>query len=96
MSEDPPIPDLIDWSLCTFEGSESEQLRRWSELPLRAKLEALDEMSAHALRTLENRRKAGLPYIDPDTGDLVAGTSQPAVLAEDPPTPAPPANTGMR
>lgn len=86
-----PSPDPIDWSLCTYEGAEREQLRRWSQLPLRAKLEALDEMSEFALRTLANRRKAGLSYIDPDTGEPVAGTRQPAVLAEEPPTPPPPA-----
>ncbi len=82
-------PDPIDWSLCTFEGAEREQLRRWSLLPMRAKLEALDEMSEFALRTLENRRKAGLPYIDPDTGDPVAGTRQPAGAVEEPPNPPP-------
>ncbi|HLP07563.1 MAG TPA: hypothetical protein VK178_05320 [Opitutaceae bacterium] len=83
----PPAPEPIDWSLCTFEGAEREQLRRWSRLPLRRKLEALDEMSEFALRTLEARRKAGKPYIDPDTGEPVAGTCQPASTVEEPPTP---------
>lgn len=34
----------IDWESCTFEGSEREQLRVWSRLPLRRKLMALEEM----------------------------------------------------
>lgn len=66
----PPSPD-IDWDLCTAEGSQIDQLRRWSALTLHQKLEALDEMCTHARRTLESRRRRGLPYIDPHTGELI-------------------------
>lgn len=71
MNPPPPSNDSIDWSRCTFEGSEREQLRVWSRLPLRRKLEALDEMCDLARRTLESRSRRGLPYIDPSTGQLV-------------------------
>ena len=63
----------IDWESCTFEGSEREQLRVWSGLPLRQKLLALEEMGEMAARMLEWHKAAGLPYIDPDTGELVKG-----------------------
>jgi len=61
----------IDWESCTFEGSEREQLRVWSRLPLRQKLLALEEMGDLANKMLEWRISRGLPYIDPATGQLV-------------------------
>ncbi len=64
----------IDWSLCTFEGAEREQLRRWVALPLRAKLEALEELCDQSRRMIAWRRERGLPYFDPVTGELVRGT----------------------
>ena len=63
----------IDWSLCTPEGQEREQLRRWIALPLRARLEALEEMCDHARATLASLRRRGLPWIDPETGEAVLG-----------------------
>jgi len=60
----------IDWASTTFEGSEREQLRVWSHLPLRQKLMALEEMGDMAERMLNRRKEQGLPYIDPDTGEL--------------------------
>ena len=63
----------IDWESCTFEGSEREQLRVWSRLPLRRKLMALEEMGDLASKMLEWRKSRGLPYIDPDTGELIKG-----------------------
>jgi hypothetical protein len=63
----------IDWESCTFEGSEREQLRVWSQLPLRRKLMALEEMGDLARKMLEWRKSRGLPYIDPATGELVKG-----------------------
>lgn len=39
------IPDNIDWSLTSWEGSRRAQLRRWCTLSLRQKLLALDEMT---------------------------------------------------
>jgi hypothetical protein len=63
----------IDWESCTFEGSEREQLRVWSQLPLRRKLMALEEMGDMARKTIEWRVSEGLPYFDPATGELVKG-----------------------
>lgn len=60
-----------DWSSGTFAGSELEQLRVWSRLTVRQRLQALDEMCALARRSLAERRRLGLPYIDPDTGQAV-------------------------
>ena len=36
--------DEIDWSLTTWEGARKEQLRRWSQMPLREIITALEEM----------------------------------------------------
>jgi hypothetical protein len=38
----------IDWSLTTWEGAESEQLRRWSALSLAEIVRAQEEMQALA------------------------------------------------
>jgi hypothetical protein len=78
----------IDWESCTFEGAEREQLRRWSRLPLRNKLQALEEMCDHARATIAWRRREGLPYIDPYTRQLVPGRA--AVVREEPPAPGQP------
>lgn len=67
----------IDWDSCTFEGSEREQLRVWSALPLRQKLMALEEMSDMAYATIERRKAQRLPYIDPFTGEVVRGAAVP-------------------
>ena len=40
----------IDWSLCTWEGAEREQLRRWAELSLEEILLAQEEMQELADR----------------------------------------------
>jgi hypothetical protein len=77
----PSHPDDA-WSSATFAGAEREQLRVWSRLPLRRKLEALEEMCEHARRTLASRRDRGLPYIEPFTGEAVG--------------PRPPAETAVR
>jgi hypothetical protein len=61
----------IDWELCTPEGQDMDQLRHWSALPLRAKLVALEQMCDHARATIEWRRREGLPYIDPESGEVV-------------------------
>jgi hypothetical protein len=81
--------DSIDWEKTTWKGHRREQHRDFRALPFRRKLEVLEEMSEFALRTLANRRKAGKPYIDPDTGEPVAGTRQPAGVVEEPPPPPP-------
>lgn len=63
--------DGIDWSLCTYAGAEREQLRRWSQLSLRAKLSAVEEMGDLAGKFLASRKASRLPYFDPDTGRLI-------------------------
>ncbi len=75
----------IDWESCTFEGAEREQLRVWSQLPLRNKLEALEEMCDHARATIERRRQQGLPYIDPYTGERIPRA---ATVREEPDNPS--------
>jgi hypothetical protein len=64
-------PAGMGWSQCTSEGSELAELVVWSRLPLREKLEALEEMCDLARQFLEYRKKNGLPYIDPYTDQLV-------------------------
>jgi hypothetical protein len=46
MSDPTPAGDAqaIDWQLTTFAGARREQLRRWSRLPLRQVILALEEM----------------------------------------------------
>lgn len=39
------IPDEIDWSLTSWDGSRRAQLRRWRALSLRQRLLALEEMT---------------------------------------------------
>lgn len=71
MTVNPANSKEIDWESCTFEGSERQQLQRWAALSLRAKLEALEAMCDHARATIAWRRREGLPYFDPTTGELV-------------------------
>lgn len=88
MSTDKPPPPPDDpWSSVTFAGAEREQLRVWSRLPLRRKLEALEEMCDLARRTVASRQRRGLPYIDPFTGEAVkpAPVADAAAVREDPP-----------
>lgn len=67
----------IDWSLCTWKGSRRRQHEEFYALPFRRKLEIAEELSAFTQATLESRRRKGLPYFDPATGELVtAGNSQ--------------------
>ena len=60
------------WSNGTWEGSRIEELKRWRALPLKAKLEALDQLRSLGDQLLERRKKAGSPYIDPSTRQLIA------------------------
>jgi hypothetical protein len=65
----------IDWSLCTWRGSRLQQHREFRALPFRRKLEVIEEMADLGRKTLEWRKSRGLPYIDPDTGELVKGSA---------------------
>lgn len=71
-----PGLEHIDWSLCTPEAQDREQLRRWMALPLLAKLEALEEMCDHSRATIASLQRRGLPYIDPFTGEGVRGARE--------------------
>lgn len=73
--------DGIDWSLCTWKGSRREQHRSYLALPFRRKLELLEEMCDHVRWTMENRRRQGLPYVDPHTGKIVRPSGEPSVTA---------------
>lgn len=73
--------DQIDWSLTTWQGSRRAQLRAWMKLSLTEKWQAVEEMADWGRATIEWRRASGLPYIDPYTGELIAGTS----VREEPP-----------
>lgn len=64
-------PTGMGWSQCTSKGSETAQLRVWMKLSFRAKLEALETLGDLSRSFLEQRQKAGLPYIDPYTGRVV-------------------------
>ncbi len=75
--------DEIDWSLTTWEGSRRATLRDWMKLSLTEKWAAVEEMADFARATIDWRRRQGLPYIDPYTGEGVSGA---AAIQEEPPT----------
>jgi len=70
----------IDWSLTTWKGSRIQQHREFLALPFRRKLEVIEEMDDHGRRTIEWRKARGMPYIDPETGELVKGNQQQAAV----------------
>ncbi len=76
------LEDDIDWSLTTWEGSRRAALRDWMALSLTEKWQAVEEMADFARATVTWRRKQGLPYIDPYTGERVPGS---VVIREDAP-----------
>jgi hypothetical protein len=57
LSPEPPI----DWSLTTWEGSRAEQLRRWQQLTLRQRFEAVDQMWALSRRLAAMRANNAAP-----------------------------------
>lgn len=73
----PELDPKIDWSLCTPEGQDLDQLRHWAALPLMSKLRALEEMCDHSRATIASLKRRGLPYFDPQTGELVPGNLRP-------------------
>jgi hypothetical protein len=64
----------IDWSLTTWKGSRLNQHQVHRALPLREKLRIVEEMCDRNRAFIAQRKKAGLPYIDPYTGEAVRGT----------------------
>lgn len=71
----------IDWSLTTWKGSRLNQHREFYALPFRRKLEIIEEMADFTRAIVDWRRKQGLPYIDPYTGECVPGVT----VREEPP-----------
>lgn len=76
-----PADPEIDWSLTTWKGARRKQHQKFQAIPFSRKLEILEEMNREALATIESRRARGLPYIDPYTGERVAGS----LVREEPP-----------
>ncbi len=54
------------------------------KLSLKEKWTAVEEMADFARATIEWRRRQGLPYIDPYTGERVSAA---AIIREEPPPP---------
>ncbi|HEY5793295.1 MAG TPA: hypothetical protein VIS74_08350 [Chthoniobacterales bacterium] len=63
-------PD-IDWSQMTWKGSRLLQHREHLALPFRRKIELIEEMCDQGRRSIEARKRRGLPYIDPYTDQVV-------------------------
>ena len=82
------LDDGIDWSLTTWEGSRRATLRDWMKLSLTEKWAAVEEMADFARATVKWRRRQGLPYIDPYTGERVSSVA--IVQGEPPPAPSKP------
>jgi len=73
MTNNPLDDPAIDWSKCTFEGTERESLRAWRRLSFDEKLRALEEMHDLCNEMIAHKQAMGQPYIDPNTGQLVPG-----------------------
>jgi len=80
-----PSEKEVDWSLCTWKGSRRRQHQEFHAIPFSRKLEIIEEMNDAARAVIDARRRRGLPYIDPYTGERVITT----VVREEPPA-APP------
>jgi hypothetical protein len=52
-------PTAEDWASTSFEGARREQLRRWSQLPLRQVILALEEMEEISRRLASPSRGKG-------------------------------------
>jgi hypothetical protein len=64
-------PAGMSWSQGTARGSAEAELRVWTRLSLRQKLEAAEALSDLSRRFAAVRRKQGLPCIDPVTGEVL-------------------------
>lgn len=74
----------IDWSLTTWKGSRREQHQIYLALPFSRKLELNEEMCDWGRQVAEQRRKQGLPYFDPYTGELIASGQTEAAVSGKP------------
>lgn len=68
-----------NWSASTWEGARGEKLRRWRQLSLHQKLDAVDQLNELGATLIAARKAKGLPYIDPKTGERIPKQS----VAED-------------
>ena len=69
-----PANDRLDWSPTTWKGSRLRQHRDFRALPFRRKLELLEEMCDSARQIMEQRKRQGLSYLDPLTGEVIHPT----------------------
>jgi hypothetical protein len=76
-----PIDPPIDWDLSTWKGSRRKQHQDFHAIPFSRKLEIIEEMNESAREMIESRRKRGLPYVDPYTGEHIT-----SAVREEPPT----------
>jgi hypothetical protein len=70
MAEDLFDDPSIEWASCTFDGARLQNHRRFQALSFGEKLAVIEGMNEVALRMLENRKRQGLPYIDPYTSEV--------------------------
>lgn len=66
-----PERESESWRSGTWEGARREQLLRWRTLSLKEKLDALDALNDLGRSLIDSRKRRGLPYIDPDSGERV-------------------------
>lgn len=60
------MPEPIDWSLATWEGSRRQQHREFFALPFREKLAVIEQLGQTAAIFAERRRARGLEMRGPD------------------------------
>ena len=70
------MPDDIDWSLTTWEGSRRDQLRHALSLTLRERLQAVEDMAEVALRfrAMRERGKVSDAYPAQATSPATKGS----------------------
>ena len=73
----------INWSLTTWKGSRREQHQTYLALPFSRKLELNEEMCDWGRQVAEHRRKQGLPYFDPCTGELTSSRQAETSVSEE-------------
>ena len=56
---------------CTFDGARLQNHRQFQALSFGEKLTVIEGMNEVAVRLLEHRKRRGLPYLDPYTGELI-------------------------
>jgi hypothetical protein len=59
------MPDRVDWTVATWEGSRRRQHLEFLALPFREKLAVVEEMADLVAFFTERRRARGLPVREP-------------------------------